>query len=72
MTVCFGSFPACGAGDWNDADPIAIALVKAVTDACIAEGFRAELHPPGFVEFLRQQGIKPSQDFKLLTATVSA
>jgi len=59
-------------GDWTNADPIAIAVVKAVTDACIAAGFKAELHPPGFVEFLRQQGIEPSQDFKLLTSTISA
>lgn len=59
-------------GDWTNADPISRELVEAVTDACIAAGFRAELHPPGFVEFLHSQGVTPSQDFALLTSTISA
>ena len=59
-------------GDWTNADPISGELVEAITDACVAAGFRAELHPPGFVEFLRNQGVTPSQDFALLTSTMSA
>jgi hypothetical protein len=59
-------------GDWTNADAISRELVEAITNACVAEGFQAELHPPGFVEFLRNQGVTPSQDFALLTSTMSA
>lgn len=59
-------------GDWTNAVPISLEVVKAVTDACVAVGFQAEHHPPEFVEFLRNQGVTPSQDFALQTPTISA
>jgi len=59
-------------GDWTNADPISNKVVEAITDACVAAGFRAELHASGFVEFLHCQGVTPSQDFALLTSTISA
>jgi hypothetical protein len=59
-------------GDWTNADPISREVVEAITDACVAAGFRAELHPPGFVEFLHSQGVTQSQDFALLTSAISA
>lgn len=59
-------------GDWTNADPISTELVEAIADACVVAGFKAELHPPGFVEFLSHQGVTPSQDFSLLTSTMCA
>lgn len=59
-------------GDWTNADPISKELVEAITNACVAIGFQAEHHPPGFVEFLRHQGVTPSEDFVLQTPTMSA
>ncbi|WP_338759176.1 hypothetical protein [Massilia sp. METH4] len=58
-------------GDLTNADPIPMPIVEAIADACIAAGFRAELHPPEFIKFLRHQGVLPSRDFALLTSTFS-
>jgi hypothetical protein len=55
-----------------NADPIPMPMVEAIAEACIAAGFKAEPHPPEFVEFLRHQGVLPSRDFALLTSTFSA
>jgi len=59
-------------GDWTNADPLSKELIEAITEACVDAGFKPELHPPGFVEFLRHQGIMPSEDFALQTPTMSA
>ena len=59
-------------GDWTNADPIPRDMIDAVTHACVAAGFLAEPHPPGLVEFMRNQGVTPSQDFALMTSTMSA
>ena len=58
-------------GDWTNEDPISSEVVESVTAACVAAGFRAELHPRGFIEFLHSKGVTPSRDFTLLTSTIS-
>jgi len=63
---------ASGSGDWTDSAPIPETVVQNIVSACIAEGFVAELHPPGFADFLRLQGVTPSEDYGLHTSAIDA
>lgn len=52
-------------GDWTNADPLPAAAIEGIVAACLARGFVAQPHPPGFEEFLRQQGSTPGREFVL-------
>lgn len=59
---------ASGLGDWTSAPPLSVEVRNAIIGAAEAEGFIESPHPPGFVEFLKAQGARPSTDYRLATS----
>ncbi|MGC4093257.1 MAG: hypothetical protein QM756_36280 [Polyangiaceae bacterium] len=54
-------------GDWTDADPIPPAAVEDLVTLARASGFESVVAGPNFVEFCREQGVAPPDEFALDT-----
>ena len=61
---------ASSLGDWRAAPALSAEAKDAIIQAAQSEGFVATPQPPGFVEFMRSQGITPSSDFRLTTPQI--
>ena len=61
-----------GCGDWTNATVIPEADREFLIDLCRKVGFVPEEHDPGFVAFLQQEGVVPSQGYRLRTSEFDA
>lgn len=61
---------ASSLGDWRAAPALSAEAKDAIIQAAQSEGFVATPQPPGFVEFMRSQGITPSSDLRLTTPQI--
>lgn len=56
-----------GLGDWTDAPEVDPDTIKKALKLAYSEGFVATHHNAGFIEFMKSQGLTPSDDYQLNT-----